>query len=64
LALPRRGTPYTDRVGDARLGFVRICAHRFAHGAWLEEGVLIPGAHRLAGIPGGLIHGRLDMARP
>lgn len=58
------GTPYTDRVDDARLAFVRICAHYFAHGAWLEEGALIRDAHRLAGIPCVLIHGRLDMAGP
>ncbi|MFG2640865.1 prolyl aminopeptidase [Streptomyces sp. NPDC048370] len=58
------GTPYTDRVDDARLAFVRICAHYFAHGAWLEEGALLRDAHRLAGIPGVLIHGRLDMAGP
>lgn len=38
LSLEGMGTPYTDRVDDARLGFVRICSHFFAHGAWLEEG--------------------------
>ncbi|MET9953163.1 prolyl aminopeptidase [Streptomyces sp. NPDC006339] len=59
-----QGTPYTDRVDDARLGFVRICSHYFAHGAFLEEGALIRDAHRLAGIPGVLIHGRLDMGGP
>ncbi|MFD8972027.1 MULTISPECIES: prolyl aminopeptidase [unclassified Streptomyces] len=58
------GTPYTDRVDDTRLGFVRICSHYFAHGAWLAEGALIRDAHRLAGIPGVLIHGRLDMGGP
>ncbi|MFE6783548.1 prolyl aminopeptidase [Streptomyces sp. NPDC057680] len=64
LSLEGQGTPYTDRVDDTRLGFVRICAHYFAHGAWLEEGALIRDAHRLAGIPGVLIHGRLDMGGP
>ncbi|WP_406861891.1 prolyl aminopeptidase [Streptomyces sp. HUAS MG47] len=59
-----QGTPYSDRVDAARLGFVRICAHYFAHGAWLEEGALIRDAHRLAGIPGVLIHGRQDMGSP
>ncbi|MFJ3906579.1 prolyl aminopeptidase [Streptomyces sp. NPDC090025] len=58
------GTPYTDRIDAARLGFVRICAHYFAHGAFLDEGVLIRDAHRLAGIPGVLVHGRFDMAGP
>ncbi|MEU3693694.1 prolyl aminopeptidase [Streptomyces narbonensis] len=59
-----QGTPYTDRVDDTRLGFVRICSHYFAHGAWLAEGALLRDAHRLAGIPGVLIQGRLDMAGP
>jgi proline iminopeptidase len=43
---------------------VRICAHYFSHGAWLEEGVLLREAGRLAGIPGVLIHGRLDLGGP
>ncbi|MFD3941682.1 prolyl aminopeptidase [Streptomyces sp. NPDC058579] len=64
LSMEGMGTPYTDRVDDARLAFVRICAHYFAHGAWLEEGALIRDAHRLAGIPGVLIHGRQDMGGP
>ncbi|AVH96401.1 MULTISPECIES: prolyl aminopeptidase [Streptomyces] len=64
LSAEGMGTPYTDRVDDARLGFVRICSHYFAHGVWLEEGALIRDAHRLAGIPGVLVHGRLDMGGP
>ncbi|MFD5144756.1 prolyl aminopeptidase [Streptomyces sp. NPDC058401] len=56
--------PYTDRPPAARVALVRICSHYFSHGAWLEEGELLRGAHRLAGIPGVLIHGRLDMAGP
>ncbi len=64
LSLEGMGTPYTDRVDDARLGFVRICSHFFAHNAWLEEGALLRDAHRLAGIPGVLVHGRADLAGP
>ena len=56
--------PYGDRPSAARLGFVRICSHYFSHGAWLEDGVLLRGAARLAGIPGVLIHGRLDLGGP
>ena len=56
--------PYGDRPPAARLALVRICAHYFSHGAWLEEGVLLREAHRLAGIPGVLIHGRLDLGGP
>jgi proline iminopeptidase len=43
---------------------VRICSHYFSNGCWLEEGVLLREAYRLAGIPGVLIHGRLDMGSP
>ncbi|MEU7075360.1 alpha/beta fold hydrolase [Streptomyces narbonensis] len=64
LSMEGKGTPYTDRVDDTRLGFVRICSHYFAHGAWLAEGALLRDAHRLTGIPGVLIQGRLDMAGP
>lgn len=51
-------------VGDQRLAFVRICTHYFAHGAFLDEGALLNGAGKLAGIPGILIHGRLDLGAP
>lgn len=56
--------PYGDRPPTAQLALVRICSHYFSHGAWLEEGVLLREADRLAGIPGVLIHGRLDMVGP
>jgi proline iminopeptidase len=59
-----RSRPYGDRPPAARLAFVRICTHFFAHGAWLEEGVLLREAGRLAGIPAVLIHGRLDLGGP
>ena len=60
------GSPglYSNRHGDARLAFVRICAHYFAHGAFLEDGVLIGEAGKLAGIPGVLIQGRNDLGGP
>jgi proline iminopeptidase len=53
------GPPSPDR-----LALVRICAHYFSRGAWLEDGVLIREAGRLASIPGVLLHGRLDMSAP
>lgn len=55
---------YSGRPPAAQLAFVRICAQYFAHGAWLEEGALLRDADRLGGIPGVLIHGRLDMGAP
>jgi proline iminopeptidase len=61
-----QGTPnaYSSRPPPAQLAFVRICAHYYSNGAWLEEGVLLRDADRLAGMPGVLIHGRLDMGSP
>lgn len=56
--------PYSGRPPAARQALVRICAHYFSHGAWLEEGALLRDAGRLAGIPGVLIHGRYDLAGP
>jgi proline iminopeptidase len=60
------GTPnaYSSRPPAAQLALVRLCAHYFSHGAWLVEGALLRDAHRLAGIPGVLIHGRLDISSP
>jgi proline iminopeptidase len=56
--------PYGDRPSRDRVAFVRICAHYFSHRAWLEDGALLRDAHRLDGIPGVLIHGRLDLGGP
>jgi proline iminopeptidase len=66
ISLEPNGKPnaYSDRPPAALLAFVRICAHYFAHGAWLEDGALLRDAGRLAGIPGVLIHGRLDLSGP
>jgi len=57
-------TPYGDRPLAARIAFVRIASHYFAHAAWLEESVLLRDAHRLTGIRGVLLHGRHDMSSP
>jgi proline iminopeptidase len=66
ISLEHNGRPgaYGDRPPAARQAFVRICAHYFANGAWLEEGVLLREAGRLAGIPGVLVHGRHDLGGP
>jgi proline iminopeptidase len=62
-ALGRPGQ-YGAKPGPAKLAFVRICTHYFARAAWLEDGQLLRDAHRLNGIPGILIHGRLDLSGP
>jgi proline iminopeptidase len=66
ISLEVNGTPnaYSNRSSDDRRALVRICAHYFANGAWLEEGEILRDAHRLAGIPATLIHGRLDLGGP
>jgi proline iminopeptidase len=66
ISLEPNGTPnaYSSQPPDAALAFVRICAHYFSHGAWLEEGELLRNAGRLKGIRGVLMHGRLDMGSP
>jgi proline iminopeptidase len=47
-----------------RLGFARLVTHYWRHQAWLEDDALLQGAGRLVGIPGVLIHGRLDLGGP
>ncbi len=47
-----------------RMGFARLVTHYWGHGAWLDEGILLRDAGRLRGIPGVLVHGRLDISSP
>jgi proline iminopeptidase len=47
-----------------RMAFARIVAHYFSHAAWLGEDQLLGNAHRLAGVPAVLVHGRLDLGGP
>ncbi|GAA5053611.1 prolyl aminopeptidase [Nocardia callitridis] len=60
------GSPgaYSAKPGNALLAMTRICAHYFANNAFLPDGKLLADAHRLTGIPGVLIHGRLDLGSP
>ena len=66
LSLEPNAPPVADEdpPGDDTLAFVRICAHYYSHGGFLKEGTVIHNARRLAGIPGVLIHGRLDLSCP
>lgn len=65
LSLEPNARPVRDEPPDAdTLAFVRICARYYAEGAWLAEGAVIRDAGALAGIPGVLIHGRLDLSCP
>jgi proline iminopeptidase len=46
------------------LAFARIENHYFTYAGWLSEGQLLRDAHKLAGIPGVIVHGRYDMPCP
>ena len=54
------------RWADApyRIAFARLVTHYFSHAAWLDENELLGNAHKLAGIPAVLLHGRLDLSGP
>ncbi|MFE2756995.1 prolyl aminopeptidase [Actinosynnema sp. NPDC059335] len=47
-----------------RMAFARLCAHYFRHRAWLRDGEVMGDVERLRGIPGILVHGRLDLQGP
>ena len=47
-----------------RITFARIVTHYFHHKAWLIDGQPLADAYRLTGIPGVLVHGRLDLGSP
>lgn len=47
-----------------RMAFARLVTHYWAHAAWLEDGALLREAGALKGIPGIMIHGRLDLSTP
>ena len=47
-----------------RMAFARLVTHYWRYAAWLEDGILLREARKLAGIPGVLVHGRLDVSSP
>jgi proline iminopeptidase len=53
---------YRDPV--FRMTFARLVSHYWAHDGWFADGELMAGARRLAGSPGVLAHGRLDLGSP
>jgi proline iminopeptidase len=53
---------YDDPV--FRMCFARLVTHYWRHAVWLEDGVILREAGRLAGIPGVMVHGRLDVSSP
>ena len=66
LSLEPDAPPVTgyDPPGDDVLAFARLCAHYFSRAGFVEANAVIRDAGRLEGIPGVLIHGRLDLSCP
>lgn len=60
------GADHDPRYDDPefRLCFARLVTHYWSNAAFLPDGQLLGQAHRLAEIPGFLIHGRLDISGP
>ena len=58
----RHDTRYDDP--RFRMVFARLVTHYWHHAGFLEDGALLRDAGPLAGIPGVLIHGRLDLSSP
>jgi proline iminopeptidase len=58
--------PPNPRYDDPafRLAFARLVTHYWRHAAWLEDGILLREATKLRGIPGVMVHGRLDVSSP
>jgi proline iminopeptidase len=60
------GATPNPRYEDAafRLGFARQVTHCWRNNCWLGDDEIVRNAGRLTGIPGWLIHGRLDVSSP
>jgi proline iminopeptidase len=60
------GHQHDTRYDDPRfrMCFARIVTHYWSNAAFLEDGQLLRDAHKLRGIPGVLINGRLDLSTP
>lgn len=53
---------YADR--HFRMAFARLVTHYWRHAAWQGEGLVGRAAAALAGTPGVLVHGRIDLGSP
>ncbi|MGR4851269.1 prolyl aminopeptidase [Streptomyces sp. LARHCF252] len=47
-----------------RLRFARLVTHYWRHAGFLEDGALLRDAGKLAGVPGVMVHGRMDISGP
>ena len=60
------GAGHNPRYDDPafRLAFARQVTYCWTHNSWLSDDELVANGNRLAGVPGWLIHGRLDVSSP
>lgn len=49
---------------DVHVSLARVVTHYWGNGCFLPDGQLLREAGRLAGIPGVMVHGRLDVSGP
>ncbi|MCC6791969.1 MAG: prolyl aminopeptidase [Thermomicrobiales bacterium] len=65
MSLASGNQHFLGRMDPAwQMTFARLVTHYWSHAAWLEEGELVRNATRLAGIPGLMVDGRLDVSGP
>jgi proline iminopeptidase len=65
VSLAPDAEPYLSVAEAAfQLGFARIVTHYWGNGCFLPDGQLLREAGRLAGIPGVMVHGRVDVSSP
>jgi proline iminopeptidase len=62
--LPCAETELAFADAQFALAMARIECHYFMHNSFLEPGQILNNAHRLASIPGIIIHGRYDVVCP
>ena len=58
----RRPGAFRDEAPEYKLAFARLVTHYWSHGSWLDEGIVLRDAGRLARIPGILVQGTLTSA--
>ncbi len=61
---PNRGPMLTAADSQHQRVFATLVVHYWKHGAFLGNSELLDGMHRIAHIPGVLIHGKLDVSSP
>ena len=65
VSLAPAAEPFLSVASPAfQLGLTRIVTHYWGNGCFLEPGQVLRDAHRLAGIPGVMVHGRFDVSGP